>query len=88
MRIWFMQVAVLRHANPRRRRNRLVTVLLLPVLVVAWFIGWSLYWVGSRKDREQPKIRVKGQEEHVTLIPASAVEQENEDLRVPRRSAD
>ena len=87
MRIWFMQVAVLRHANPRRRRNRLVTVLLLPVLVVTWFIGWSLYWVGSRKDREQPKIRVKHQEEHVTLMPASAVEQENEDLRVPRVSA-
>ena len=83
-----MQVAVLRDTKPRRRRNRLVTVLLLPVFVVAWFIGWSLYWVGSRKDREQPKIRAKSQEEHVTLIPASAVEQENEDLKVPRRPTD
>ena len=83
-----MQVAVLRDTKPRGRRNRLVTILLLPVLVVAWLIGWSLYWVGSRKDRVQPKIRVKVQEEQVTLIPASAVEQENEALKVPRRPTD
>ena len=78
-----MQVAVLRDTKPRRRRNRLLTVLLLPAFVVAWFIGWSLYWAGSRKDSEKPQTQIKRQKEHVTLIPASAVEQESEDLEVP-----
>jgi hypothetical protein len=81
-----MQVAVLRDTKPRRRRNRLATILLLPVFVIAWFIGWSLYWAGSRKDREQTKASTKHQEEHITLIPANAIEQENEDLEVRRKT--
>jgi hypothetical protein len=72
----------LRDTKPQRRRNRLVTVLLLPVLAVVWLVGWSLAWAGSRKDEEQPRSRVERRGDHVSLIPANAVEQETENERV------
>jgi hypothetical protein len=30
-----------------RKRNRAALLLILPVAVFTWFIGWSLYWIGS-----------------------------------------
>jgi len=27
------------------RRNRVVMVLLLPVVAILWFLGWSFYWM-------------------------------------------
>jgi hypothetical protein len=71
-----MQGAVLRDTKPRRR-NLLVTLLLLPVLAVVWLIGWSLTWAGSRKDAN-PKTPRKRREDHVTLVPAAALKEEDE----------
>jgi hypothetical protein len=82
-----MQVAVLRDTKPRRRRSRAVTLLFLPVLVVVWLVGWSLYWIGGKKDRERLGKKMERKEDHVTLIPASAVEQENENVEMPERRA-
>jgi len=80
-----MQVAVLRDTKPRHRRNRAITLLFLPVLVVVWLVGWSLFWVGGRRDRERPKSKMEPKEDHITLIPANAVEQENESVEMPER---
>lgn len=71
-----MQGAVLRDTKPSKR-NRLITLLLLPVLAVVWLIGWSLAWAGSRKDAK-PKNPQNRREDHVTLVPAVAVEEEDE----------
>ncbi len=82
-----MQVAVLRDTKHPHRRNRAVVLLFLPVLVVVWLMGWSLYWVGGRKDREHLGKKMKRKEDHVTLIPASAVEQESEKVEMLERRA-
>jgi hypothetical protein len=36
------------------RRNRVVLLLIFPIAVFIWFIGWSLYWIGSREEGAKP----------------------------------
>ncbi len=31
------------------RRNKMVLLLSLPIVVILWFIGWSLMWVGQSR---------------------------------------
>ena len=55
--------------NRMRKRNKPLAILLLPALIFLFFMGWSLYWTGDKKnqkhiDRKEPK---KG---NITLIPA------------------
>ncbi len=77
----------MRDTKHPHRRNRAVTLLFLPVLVVVWLVGWSLYWVGGRKDRERLEKKMERKEDHVMLIPAGAVEQENENVEMPESRA-
>ena len=37
------------------RRNRVAVLLMLPIAVFLWFVGWSLYWAGLRKKRVHAK---------------------------------
>jgi len=30
-------------------RNRLVATALLPITILLWIIGWTLFWTGSKK---------------------------------------
>lgn len=41
-----------------RSRNRIITILLLPIIVFVFIIGWALYWVGKQQDsnRESPRV--------------------------------
>jgi len=39
-----------------RKRNRVTLFLLIPIVVFIWFIGWSLYWIGSREDAKPRKM--------------------------------
>jgi hypothetical protein len=71
-----VQGAVLRDTKPRKR-NRLITLLLLPVVAVVWLIGWSLAWAGSRKDAKLNNPQ-KRREDHVTLVPAVALNEQDE----------
>jgi len=41
-----------------RSRNRFTAFLVMPLVVIFWFIGWSLFWIGSRKRRAQPVRKV------------------------------
>ncbi len=70
-----MQGAVLTVTKPRRRRNRLVTVLLLPAVAFMWLIGWCMYCVG-RATEAKPKTHAKRQSAEVEMVPAVAVEEE------------
>ncbi len=70
-----MQGAVLTVTKPRRRRNRLVTVLLLPAVAFMWLIGWCMYCVG-RAAEAKPKTQAKHRDGDVTLVPVVAVDEE------------
>jgi hypothetical protein len=69
--------AVLRDAKPRHKRNKIVTVLLLPALAMIWLVGWSLYWIGSKQVGNPKKNPIRPRSDgRVTLVPSVAFEQE------------
>jgi nitrogen fixation-related uncharacterized protein len=42
-------------------RNRIITILLLPIIVFVFIIGWALYWVGKKQtdsNREPPRPNI------------------------------
>jgi hypothetical protein len=52
-----------------------------------WLIGWSLTWVGTRKDEAQPKPPRDRRADHVKLFPANTVlrehnEEEDEQVEI------
>jgi len=69
----------LRFTKPERRRNRLVTVLLLPFVGLVWLVGWSLYWIGHLTEGK-PKTQPKRLAADVTLIPANVLEEETAEI--------
>jgi len=40
-----------------RKRNRAALLFVLPIAVFIWFIGWSLYWVGSKRQAVAPSMK-------------------------------
>ena len=42
-----------------RKRNRAIVVLLLPLIVIIWIFGSSLYWLGPKKAPTQQKQTVE-----------------------------
>lgn len=54
-----------------RVRNRALIVLLLPVALVLWMVGWVLYWNWSRGNRQVmtgPTVRDNSVEVGVALL--------------------
>ena len=47
-----------------RKRNKAVTLMLIPIAIFLWYIGWSLYWIGSKTitTRPMPKSKLPAQE--------------------------
>lgn len=37
------------------KRSRIVVFVMLPVAVFLWFVGWSFYWIGGKKEEAKPK---------------------------------
>ena len=37
------------------RRNNLLSLMVLPIAIILWSIGWSLYWIESKKRPGKPK---------------------------------
>ena len=50
-------------------RNRTASILLLPIAVLIWFMGWGLYWVGWKKEQTRNKPRSAVQRELVMFVP-------------------
>ena len=53
-----------------RKRNRAIIVLLLPALISIWIVGWSLYWIGHRRESQELQPSSPKEEDYVSLIPA------------------
>jgi hypothetical protein len=50
---------------------------MLPALVFAWLVGWSLYWIGHQRENErQPKFTPE--KNNITVLPAMCLEETQE----------
>jgi hypothetical protein len=48
-----------------RKSRRALVLFAMPLLVIIWWMGWGLYWIGKRKEKLKPDLlNVK---ENVTL---------------------
>ena len=56
-------------------RNRLIKVLLLPVVVFVWMVGWAMMWAGTLKEEETRPETVK-KEGLIKIMPMMPEEQE------------
>jgi flagellar basal body-associated protein FliL len=58
----------------KRERSKAMTIILLPMLIVIFFIGWVMYWVGNEKrgdkmQRKSPTQRKQPEQDNVTFMP-------------------
>lgn len=64
----------------RKKRGILKVVLLAPILVIVFIVGWSLYWVGDGKKpntkQQQKTINTRAEQGNVELYTLSPQEQE------------
>jgi heme/copper-type cytochrome/quinol oxidase subunit 2 len=60
----------LKVSKSEKKRSRAVIVLLLPVVVILWIFGWSLYWISRQRESGNSEPASSPQEEdNVTLAP-------------------
>ena len=57
-----------------RKRNPGIAVIVLPIAIFMWIIGWCLYWVGSRHKTHE--VQTGGDKDFVSVIAAVPDEQE------------
>jgi flagellar basal body-associated protein FliL len=36
------------------KKKRIFVLLAIPVAAILWCIGWSLYWIGEKKEKSKP----------------------------------
>ena len=54
----------------RKSRRRLFGLLITPVAVLVWCIGWSFLWIGETKEKLKPKlVAPKGNLTFSVLLP-------------------
>lgn len=57
-------------------RNRLIKLLLLPLALFLWIIGWTIMWAGTRKEQEIRPKTAKKEQDYITIMPLLPQEQE------------
>jgi flagellar basal body-associated protein FliL len=56
-------------------RRRAVTILLLPIIVFVFMVGWIFYWMGKQQDKgsvksppvKEPASEARAEEEYVEV---------------------
>ena len=46
----------------RHKRNKPLIFLTLPTAVFMWVVGWSLYWIGSKREMGKPRSTLEHEE--------------------------
>jgi flagellar basal body-associated protein FliL len=64
----------------RKKRNKLITVLLAPLLIIAFIVGWSLSWIGQSgqtkaNQPQKPTNKTLAEQNEVELIMIDQEEQ-------------
>jgi hypothetical protein len=57
------------------KRNRALSVIILPAAVLVWVIGWGLFWIGSKKELFRHKAEALVQKELVFIVPMAEQKQ-------------
>jgi hypothetical protein len=59
-------------------RNRVIRLLILPIAIFLWIIGWAMLWAGARKEQEtqQTQAETAPEDEFITIIPMMPEEPE------------
>jgi uncharacterized membrane protein len=53
-----------------RNRNKAVSILVLPLALFFWVIGWVFYWLGSpKKNSAKDKVKNVAQLKFAVLVP-------------------
>jgi hypothetical protein len=57
----------------RKKRSKIAILLLAPVMALTFLVGWSLYWIGSTKQKQPlaitPKTHAKQDNVQLIVIP-------------------
>lgn len=58
----------------KRKRNKAMIIMLLPMLIVIFIIGWFMYWMGDEKRTDKiqhkpPKQQKQPEKDNVTIMP-------------------
>jgi len=49
-------------------RKRSLAILLLPIVLILWTIGWSFLWIGSEQTRRKQQTRRRQDDDiHITV---------------------
>jgi hypothetical protein len=51
------------------RRNRALSIMVMPIAILLFFNGWSLYWIGPKKEPRRHKVKLRGQKELAFIVP-------------------
>jgi len=51
------------------RRKRALSIMVMPIAILLFFIGWSLYWIGPKKEPRRNKVKLPGQKELAFIVP-------------------
>ncbi len=62
-----------------KRRNRIITLLFLPIATMLFILGWIMVTVGLRGEQEKqsPHAKAASQDDGITIIPMIPEEIEN-----------
>ena len=78
--ILYLLVAVLR-VTKLRKQSRIVTALILPLIVLIWVFGWTLYWIGNQR-KEKGTATPLIDRDNVQLIVSTNLEEEQLKMQV------
>jgi len=60
-------------------RNRLIKLVLLPIVLFIWIIGWTIMWAGTRKEQETRPTTAKEEQDYITIMPLLPEEQKQKE---------
>ena len=49
-------------------RNRGILLLLLPIIIFLWLVGWNLLWLGSQNKPITKKARTPPKEDEIEIL--------------------
>ena len=64
-------------SKSKRKRSKAMTIMLLPLLIFMFIIGWCMYWIGNQK-RMRKKQRKQSEKDNVTIM--SIIFEETEEI--------